>query len=47
MTDNLTLDFEVLNATGEDQLQTGRYGSQFLFENDQDPRYTLGLRARF
>jgi TonB-dependent receptor len=47
MTDNLTLDFEVLNATGEDQLQTGRYSSQFLFENDQDPRYTLGLRAKF
>jgi TonB-dependent receptor len=47
MTDNLTLDFEVLNATGENQLQTGRYGNQFLFENDQDPRYTLGLRARF
>ncbi|MDX1403572.1 MAG: TonB-dependent receptor [Woeseiaceae bacterium] len=47
MTDNLTLDFEVLNATGEDQLQSGRYRNQFLFENDQDPRYTLGLRARF
>ena len=47
MTDNLTLDFEVLNATGEDQVQRGRYQNQFLFENDQDPRYTLGLRGSF
>ncbi len=45
--DNLTANFEVLNATGEDQLQTGRYRNQFLFENDQDPRYTIGIRARF
>ena len=45
--DNLTLSFEVLNVTGEDQKQSGRYGSQFLFENDQEPRYTLGLRAEF
>ena len=46
-TDNLTATFEVLNMTGEDQLQTGRYESQFLFENDQAARYTLGLRGRF
>ena len=47
ITDAFTLDFEILNATGEDQLQRGRYANQFLFENDQDPRYTLGLRASF
>jgi TonB-dependent receptor len=46
-TDNLTLDFEVLNATGEGQVQRGRYPTQFLYENVQDPRYTLGLRAAF
>ena len=47
ISDTMTLDFEVLNMTGEDQLQTGRYTSQFLYENDQDPRYAIGLRARF
>ncbi len=47
LTRTLTVNFEVLNLTGEDQVQTGRYGSQFLFENDQSPRYTLGLRAEF
>ncbi len=45
--DNLTLSFEVLNITGEDQLQTGRYAEQFLFANDQEPRYALGLRGKF
>ena len=47
LTDNLTVDFEVLNLTGEDQVQSGRYANQFLFENDWDARYTLGLKARF
>ena len=47
ITDSMTLSFEVLNMFGEDQRQTGRYSSQFLFENDQDARYTLGLRAEF
>ena len=47
ITDSMTLSFEVLNVFGEDQRQTGRYSSQFLFENDQDARYTLGLRAEF
>jgi TonB-dependent receptor len=45
--DMFSVSFEVLNMFGEDQLQKGRYGSQFLFENDQDPRYTLGVRAVF
>ena len=45
--DTFTVAFEVLNMFGEDQVQKGRYGSQFLFENDQEPRYTLGLRAEF
>ena len=45
--DRFTARFEVLNLTGEDQLQTGRYANQFLFENAQDPRYILGLRAQF
>ncbi|MDJ0748216.1 MAG: TonB-dependent receptor [Woeseiaceae bacterium] len=45
--DRFTANFEVLNLTGEDQLQTGRYANQFLFENVQDPRYILGLRAQF
>ncbi|MDJ0938828.1 MAG: TonB-dependent receptor [Woeseiaceae bacterium] len=47
ITDNLTLAFDALNLTGEDQLQRGRYVEQFLLENDQDPRYAIGIRARF
>ncbi len=47
ITDNITLSFDALNLTGEDQLQTGRYDEQFLLENDQDPRYALGIRARW
>ena len=45
--DTFSVSFEVLNMFGEDQLQSGRYGSQFLYENEQDPRYTLGFRAQF
>ena len=45
--DSFSLNFEALNLTGEDQLQTGRYASQFLFENDQDARYIVGLTGRF
>ena len=47
VTDRMTVNFEVLNLTGEDQKQTGRYDSQFLYENDQDPRFLVGLRASF
>ena len=47
LTDNLSLSFEVLNLTGEDQLQTGRFDDQFLFSNDQSPRYTFGIRGSF
>ena len=43
----LTVQFEVLNLFGEDQKQRGRFEDQFLFENDQDPRYSLGIRAAF
>lgn len=39
--------FEVLNITGEDQDQRGRYVDQYLFANDQTARYHLGLRASF
>jgi TonB-dependent receptor len=39
--------FEVLNITGEDQEQRGRYVDQYLFTNDQDARFHLGLRASF
>ena len=45
--DDINVFFEVLNITGEDQRQVGRFDSQFLFENDQDPRFTLGIRADF
>ena len=44
ITDTLQLFAEVLNATGEDQEQYGRFRNQFLFANDQDPRFTLGMR---
>lgn len=47
ISENFNLFFEALNITGEDQKQTGRYSNHFLFENDQEPRYTLGLRADF
>ncbi len=43
--DNVTLFFEALNITGEDQLQTGRFDDQFLFDNDQKPRITFGVRG--
>ena len=45
--DNLSVSFEILNMFGEDVRQRGRFEEQFLFENTQDPRYTLGLRAEF
>ncbi len=45
--DTYQVTFEALNITGEDQQQRGRYRDQYLFENDQDPRYTLGIRANF
>ena len=45
--DRFTVNFEILNMFGEDQLQTGRFANQFLFRNDQDPRFTLGVRANF
>ena len=47
LTDNLTLSFEVLNMFGEDQLQRGRYRDQFLFENDQEPRFSFGISGNF
>ncbi|MEM9839586.1 MAG: TonB-dependent receptor [Pseudomonadota bacterium] len=37
---------EALNITGEDQLQRGRFTDQFLFQNDQRPRLTFGVRGR-
>ena len=47
LNENVVFVFEVLNITGEDQVQRGRFDEQFLFENDQDPRFTLGVRANF
>ncbi len=47
LNDNLLLVVEALNLTGEDQKQRGRYRDQYLFENDQDPRFTLGIRGEF
>lgn len=45
VTDTITVFGEILNVTGEDQTQRGRYHNQFLFQNDQEPRITLGIRA--
>lgn len=45
--DRIQFVFEALNLAGEDQLQRGRYNEQFLFKNDQDPRFTLGVRTKF
>ena len=45
--ENLEVFVEALNITGEDQLQRGRFTDQFLFENDQKPRLTFGVRASF
>ena len=47
VSDNIAVSFEILNLFGEDQFQRGRYNDQFLFENDQEPRYSLGVRANF
>ncbi|MCY4016473.1 MAG: TonB-dependent receptor [Gammaproteobacteria bacterium] len=45
VTDTITVFGEILNVTGEDQTQRGRFHNQFLFGNDQEPRVALGLRA--
>lgn len=45
--ENLTVFAEALNITGADQSQTGRFDDQFLFENKQVPRITLGVRGKF
>jgi TonB-dependent receptor len=45
--DNLTVVLEALNLAGEDQLQRGRYEDQFLYQNNQFPRYTLSLRGQW
>jgi TonB-dependent receptor len=45
--DNYTVSFEILNIFGEDVRQHGRYDEQFLYENTQDARYTVGIRATF
>ena len=45
--DNFIVSFEILNIAGEDVVQSGRFDEQFLFENTQDARYTVGLRAMF
>lgn len=47
VTDQFSVFAEVLNMTGEDQLQRGRFEDQFLFNNDQEPRYTVGGRYTF
>ena len=46
-TDNILFVFEALNLAGEDQVQRGRFNEQFLYKNDQDPRYSIGIRANF
>ncbi|MFT6286655.1 MAG: TonB-dependent receptor [Alcanivorax sp.] len=45
--DSYSVSFEVLNIFGEDVRQRGRFDEQFLFENTQDARYTIGFRAEF
>ena len=45
--DQITVFAEVLNVTGEDQGQHGRFDNQFLYRNDQEPRYVFGLRSSF
>ncbi len=47
LTDNVAVSFEVLNITGESQKQFGRFRDQFLYENVQEPRYSIGLRGTF
>jgi TonB-dependent receptor len=47
VTDIFAVNFEVLNVFGEDQKQTGRYSNHFLLENEQAPRFKLGVRAVF
>jgi TonB-dependent receptor len=45
--ENYQVIFEVLNMTGEDQRQRGRYPEQYLLENNQYARYNFGIRANF
>ena len=45
--DSVTIFLEGLNLTGEDQTQRGRFSNQFLLQNEQQPRVTLGARIDF
>ncbi len=45
--ENFAIFLDALNITGEDQRQRGRFRDQFLFENDQQPRITFGIRGKF
>ncbi len=45
--DNFSVFLDALNITGEDQRQRGRFEDQFLFENNQRPRITFGVRGKF
>lgn len=47
LNENALVVFEALNISGEDQLQRGRYEEQFLLANEQEPRYSLGVRMSF
>ena len=47
ISDNILLQFEGLNLTGEDLYQFGRYEEQLIQIVPGDPRYSLGVRVVF
>lgn len=47
ISDNYSVSFEILNILGEVVKQNGRFDEQFLYENTQAPRFTVGVRASF
>lgn len=47
VTDALTVSFEGINLTGEDNRQYGRSERQLWFLEDQEPRYQIGARYTF
>lgn len=45
--DNINVFIEAINITGEDAQAHGRYEQQFIYFDDQQARYAMGMRFKF
>lgn len=45
--DNWNVFVEDINITGEDAEAHGRFDQQFIYHDDQEARYAIGVRAKF